>query len=170
MRYRAAVMSILLIFVLVLAACGGTSSSSSSGGDSGSGSSGDSGGSSGSSASGSPDAAALGFVNALLTGGDASSFLCGAAGDVLSTYSEGVQQAVNAFSAAGGELNIDTSGLSASAANVDTDSADVTVSGSYSISVSIAGQSTTQSADFSATTFSMVSEGGAWKVCGIATP
>lgn len=162
MRYRATILAVLVILVMVLAACGGSGDATAApSGDSGSG--GDSG-----AASGSPEDAALGFVNALLTGGDTTAFLCSSAADAMSQYSQGVQQALEALSAAGGEITVDTSGLSATSANADADSADVTVSGSYAVTMSVAGQSTSQSADFGSTTFSMVTEGGAWKVCGIA--
>lgn len=160
MRYRATVFGVLALFVIVLAACGGGGTSSTtapSGGDSGT-----SGG-----ASGTPEAAALSFISTLLSGGDVSALVCGSAGDALTSYSEQMEQAMSAFAAAGGEVSIDTAGLSAAAANADADSADVTVSGSYSVSVSIAGQATSQSAEFAATTFQMVAEGGAWKVCGL---
>ncbi len=146
-RFRASV--VLLIVVLIAAACSGnatpTSAPSDSGGDA--------------SAAGDPAEAVRGLYAALYAReGNVADFACAA----VPEFASGLQQSVDASSAAFANATINVSGLNFTVSEQDADSATVTVEGQIVYTVS--GIDTP--VPLGPVPHNVVVENGAWKVCG----
>lgn len=140
---RGMLVMMAVVFALVMAACSPSASPTAAPG--------------GGTTAGDPSAAVKSFYDTLFSGGDASSFVCTAAGVDAATLQEGYKAAAASFANA----TIDTSGLTFTASNVTADKADVAVSGN--MSVDMAGTKTDVPMDIPRVP--VVNEGGSWKIC-----
>jgi hypothetical protein len=142
---RGMLVMMAVVFALMMAACSPSASPTAAPGAS-------------SSSAGDPAGAVKTFYETLFTGGDASSFVCSAAGVDAATLQESYKAAAAAFANA----KIDTSGMTFTASNVTADKADVAVSGN--MNVDMAGVK--QDVPMNIPRIPVVLEGGSWKICG----
>lgn len=144
---RGMLVMMAVVFALIMAACSPTASPTAApGGDANASSAGD------------PGAAVKGFYDTLFSGGDASTYVCSAAGVDKAQLEQTYKEVAAAFANA----TISTSGLTFTASNVTADKADVAVSGN--MSVDMAGVKTDVPMDIPR--IPVVNEGGSWKICG----
>ncbi len=149
-RFRLSV--VLLIVMLIAAACGGTATNTPAPSDSGS-TGGDA------SAAGDPAEPVRGLYAALYgREGTAADFACAAAPG----FADALQQSADASAAAFANATINVSGLNYTVSEQDADSATVTVEGQVVYSVS--GIDTP--VPLGPIPHTVVVENGAWKVCG----
>lgn len=148
---------VLIGFVMVLAACGGASSNGGSDASGDSGSNGDSGASS-VPAGDDPAAVALALLAAVYNN-DQDAF--------ASVSCAELQAGMDAFAGVQlpGDGTFDVSGLQAEVANQTDNQAEITVTGSVKLTLTVGGQTTTTDVDINTITLTLKNENG-WKYCG----